>query len=158
MEHDCHIFSKYLVFQIKNLVFQSKFLAFRSKTLDLDQNTRYFESEISKDQVIHTLNLKYQVFPAKYLIFQRRCEIQSFLLDFMYVLQHRLPQHLRIHTLNKYQTLAQLDQQQEYLTTFVDLLPIQRVRAAYGIRLSHVFEIPSISIEMPSISIGNLGF
>ena len=31
MEYDCHIFLKYLVFQIKNLVFQSKYLGFRSK-------------------------------------------------------------------------------------------------------------------------------
>ena len=48
MEFDCRIFSKYLVFQMKNLVFQSKYLVFRSKTLDFDRNTRYFESEISK--------------------------------------------------------------------------------------------------------------
>ena len=41
VKYDCHILSKYLVFQ-------SKYLAFRSKTLDFDQNTRYFESEISK--------------------------------------------------------------------------------------------------------------
>ena len=41
MEYDCHILSKYLVFQIKNLVFWSN-------TLDFDRNTRYFESEISK--------------------------------------------------------------------------------------------------------------
>ena len=39
--HNCHIFSKYLVFQ-------SKYLVFRSKTLDFDQNTGYFESEILK--------------------------------------------------------------------------------------------------------------
>ena len=52
MEYDCHIFSKYQVFQIKNLVFQSKYLVFRSKyvvfrvkTLDFDGNTRYFEAE-----------------------------------------------------------------------------------------------------------------
>ena len=32
----------------ENLVFQLKYLAFRSKTLDLDRNTRSFESEISK--------------------------------------------------------------------------------------------------------------
>ena len=31
MEYDCHMFSKYLVFQMKNLVFQSKYLVFRSK-------------------------------------------------------------------------------------------------------------------------------
>ena len=49
MEYDCHIFLKYLVFQMKKLVFQSKYLVFRSKTLDFDQNTRYFESEISKN-------------------------------------------------------------------------------------------------------------
>ena len=48
MEYDCHIFSIYLVFQMKNLVFQSKYLVFRSKTLDFDRNTRYFESEILK--------------------------------------------------------------------------------------------------------------
>ena len=47
MEYDCHIFSKYLVFQMKNLVFQSKYLVFRSKTLDFVRNTRYFESVIS---------------------------------------------------------------------------------------------------------------
>ena len=48
MEYGCHIFSKYLVFQMKNLVFQSKYLVFRLKALDFDRNTRYFESEISK--------------------------------------------------------------------------------------------------------------
>ena len=48
MECDFHIFSKYLVFQMKSLLFQSKYLVFRSKTLDCDQNTRYFESEILK--------------------------------------------------------------------------------------------------------------
>ena len=48
MEYDCHIFSKYLVFQMKNLVFQPKYLVFRSKTLDFDRTTRYFESEILK--------------------------------------------------------------------------------------------------------------
>ena len=42
-EYDCYIFSKYLVFQMKNLVFQSKYPVFRSKTLNL-----YFESEILK--------------------------------------------------------------------------------------------------------------
>ena len=41
MKYDCHILWKYLVFQ-------SKYLAFRTKTLDFDQNTRYFEPEISK--------------------------------------------------------------------------------------------------------------
>ena len=30
----------------ENLVFQSKYPVFLSKTLDFDQNTRYFESEI----------------------------------------------------------------------------------------------------------------
>ena len=44
MEYDYHIFSKYLVFQMKNLVFQSKYLVFRSKALDIDRNTRYFEN------------------------------------------------------------------------------------------------------------------
>ena len=48
MEYDCLIFSKYLVFQMKNLVFQLKYVEFRSKTLDFDQNTRCFESKISK--------------------------------------------------------------------------------------------------------------
>ena len=53
MEYDCRIFSKCLIFQMKNLVFQSKYLVFRFKTLDFDRNTRYFESKI----------LKYYVFP-----------------------------------------------------------------------------------------------
>ena len=48
LNYDCHIFSKYLVFQMKNLVFQSKYLVFWSKTLDFDRNTRFFESEILK--------------------------------------------------------------------------------------------------------------
>ena len=34
MEYDYYIFSKYLVFQMKNLVFQSKYLAFRSKIVE----------------------------------------------------------------------------------------------------------------------------
>ena len=37
MEYDCHIFSKYLICQMKSL--------------DLDQNTRYFESEVLKYKV-----------------------------------------------------------------------------------------------------------
>ena len=78
MEYDCHIFSKDLVFQMKNQVFQSKCLVFRSKSLDFDQNARYFDSEIWKYQVFCTLNLKYQVFRAKYLVFQKRCEIPAF--------------------------------------------------------------------------------
>ena len=41
MEHDCHVFSKYLVFEMKNQVFQSKYLAFRSKTL-LDISNQKF--------------------------------------------------------------------------------------------------------------------
>ena len=71
MEYDCHIFSNYLVFQMKNLVFQSEYLVFRSKPLDFGRNTRYFESGISKYQVFHTLNLKYQVFRAKYAVFRK---------------------------------------------------------------------------------------
>ena len=50
IKYDCHIFSKYLVFQMKNLVFQSKnlvfqskYLLFRSKTLNFDRSTRHFE-------------------------------------------------------------------------------------------------------------------
>ena len=46
VEYDRHIFSTYLVFQMKNLVFQSKYLVFLSKTLDFDRNTRYFDSDI----------------------------------------------------------------------------------------------------------------
>ena len=71
MEYNCHIFSKYLVFQMKDLVFQSKYLVFRLETLDLDRSTRYFESEVSKYQVFHTLNSKYQVFRAKGLVFKK---------------------------------------------------------------------------------------
>ena len=44
MEYDCHVVSKYLVFQSKHLVFQSKYLIFQSsdlvfwsKTFDFDQ-------------------------------------------------------------------------------------------------------------------------
>ena len=48
MEYDSHIFPKYLLFEMKNLLFQSKYLVFRSNTVELDQSTRYFESEISK--------------------------------------------------------------------------------------------------------------
>ena len=72
MECDCHIFSKYLVFQMKNPVFQLKCLVFQSKNLDFDQNTKYLETEILKYQVFHAQNFKYQVFQAKYLVFQKR--------------------------------------------------------------------------------------
>ena len=48
---DCHLFSKCLVFQMKNLVFQSKYRVFCSKTLDFDQNTSSFDSEFLKDYV-----------------------------------------------------------------------------------------------------------
>ena len=37
MEYDCHIFSKYLVFQMKNVVFQSKYLALRSKIRNFEK-------------------------------------------------------------------------------------------------------------------------
>ena len=60
MECDCHIFSKYLVFQMKNLLFKSKYLVFRSKTLNFDQNSRYLESEILKNQVFHNLDLNFE--------------------------------------------------------------------------------------------------
>ena len=36
VEYDYHIFSKYLVFQMKTLVFQSQYVVFRSKTLDFE--------------------------------------------------------------------------------------------------------------------------
>ena len=36
MEYDCHIFSKCLVFQMKNLVFQLKYLVFRWKYLVIE--------------------------------------------------------------------------------------------------------------------------
>ena len=64
--------------EVYGMRFQWKYLVFRSKTLDLDRNTRYIESEIPKYQVFHTLNLKYQIFWAKYLVFQKRCEIPGF--------------------------------------------------------------------------------
>ena len=35
MEYDCHIFSKYPVFQMKNLVFQSKYLVFRFRNFEI---------------------------------------------------------------------------------------------------------------------------
>ena len=39
---------------------------------------RYFESDILKYQVLCILNLKYQVFRMKYLVFQKNCEIPGF--------------------------------------------------------------------------------
>ena len=50
-------FLKYLVFQMKHQCF--------------DRKTRYLKSKILKYQVLHTLNLKYQVFRAKYLVFRK---------------------------------------------------------------------------------------
>ena len=46
MEYDCHIFLKYLVFQMKNLVFEIKNLVFWSEgPLDFDRKTWYFKSK-----------------------------------------------------------------------------------------------------------------
>ena len=126
MEYDCHIFSNYLVFQMKNLVFQAEYLVFRSKPLDFDRTTRYFESEISNYQVFHTLNLKYYVFRAKYLLFQKRCKISGFqCISCMFFSIGFL--HIR-RSLSKYHTPAQLEQQQKHLTPFVDSFTLQRVR------------------------------
>ena len=63
MESVCHIFSKYLVFQLKYLVF-------RSETQYFDRNTRYFEIKILKYRVFQTVILKYSVFRAKYWVFR----------------------------------------------------------------------------------------
>ena len=35
MEYRCHIFSNFLVFQMKNLVFQSKYLVFRTRNFEI---------------------------------------------------------------------------------------------------------------------------
>ena len=67
MEYDCHIFSKYLVFQMKNLVLQSKYLVFRLKTLDFDRNTRNFESE--NFEILGFSHLEFDIFRAKYPVF-----------------------------------------------------------------------------------------
>ena len=45
--------------------------------------------------------------------------------------------------------------QRVVIVTFVVSFVYKKV---YGMRLSHIFEIPSILIEIPSISIKNLGF
>ena len=127
MEYDCHIFSKYLIFQMKNLVFQMKnpvfqpkYLVFRSKTLDFDRNTRYFNSKTLKYQVFHNLNLKYQVFRAKHLVFRKRCKISGFqwIICMSFSIGFRIPSDMQ--TLSKYYTSAELDQQQKHSSLFVN--------------------------------------
>ena len=79
MEYDCLTFSKDLVFQMRNLVFQSKYVVLRSKILDFDRNTGYFESEILKYKILHTMNLS--IFSIS-----KKVGNPGFLMDFMYIL------------------------------------------------------------------------
>ena len=55
LEYDCHIFSKYLVFQMKNLVFHSKHLVFRSKTLE------YQVFQIKNFKILGFSHLKFEI-------------------------------------------------------------------------------------------------
>ena len=129
MEYDCHIFSKDLVFQMKNQVFQSKCLVFRSKTLDFDQNARYFDSEIQKYQVFCTLNLKYQVFRANTQYFKKG--VKSRLFSRLYVcplVSASVVPTTDTQILSKYYTFVQLDQQQKIWHHLLILFPIQRTR------------------------------
>ena len=82
MEYDCHIFSKYLVFQMKDLVFQSKYLVFRLETLDFDRNTRYFESEIP---AFSHLEFEILGISSKIHSISKKVWNTVFLVDFMYV-------------------------------------------------------------------------
>ena len=77
MKYDCHIFSIFSIcfFEIPSISNEKpsisiEILGILIENLDFDRNSRYFEPEILKDQVFHTLNLKYQVFRAKYQVFQ----------------------------------------------------------------------------------------
>ena len=51
-----------------------------------------------------------------------------------------------------------VDQDAKTLDIYLIIYVSVGTAEAYGIRLSHIFEIPSISIEIPSILIKNLGF
>ena len=149
MEYDCHIFSKYLVFQMKNLVFQSKYL---------DRNTRYFESKISKYQVCNTLNLKYQVFRAKYLLFPNRCGIPGFQwilcmsssMSFMYYIDmFTISSNCSYNFCSCYPDISSNCMRgytlQQFVTYFLQF-------ELYRIRFSHTLEILGIPNEKPSIS------
>ena len=58
IEYDCHIFSKYLVFQMKNLVFQIKSPLFRSKTLNYDRKN--YGKRMSYIFELPTYNFKFK--------------------------------------------------------------------------------------------------
>ena len=155
MEYDCHIFSKYLVFQMKNLVFQSKYL---------DRNTRYFESKISKYQVCNTLNLKYQVFRAKYLLFPNRCGIPGFQwilcmsssMSFMYYIDmFTISSNCSYNFCSCYPDISSNCMRGYTLLQFVTYFLQFEL---YRIRLSHLLEILGISNEIPGISIKSLLF
>ena len=51
-----------------------------------------------------------------------------------------------------------VDQDAKTLDIYLIIYVSVGTAEAYGIRLSHIFEKPSISIEIPSILIKNLGF
>ena len=120
MKYDCHIFSKYRVFQMKSIVFQSKYLVFRSKTLDFGRNTRYFESEISKYQVFQNLNLKCLKFGRNTWYFKKG--VKSRVFSGFYVCLLASPSIIPTlrALLSKYQTPALLYQQQKHSTPFID--------------------------------------
>ena len=123
---------------MKNLVFQSKYLVFR--------NTRYFESEISKYQVFHTLNLKYWVFRAKYLLFQKRCEIPGF--QWIVCISSSIGFHIIIRILiNRFVSQLQSNYLQQKQSRDIIIFSVPAIQLKF-----QVFEILGISLEIPSIS------
>ena len=68
-------------------IFHLKYLAFQLKTLDFDQNTRYFESEILK-YIFSFSHLEFEIFDILSEIpsISKKVQDPGVLVDYMYVL------------------------------------------------------------------------
>ena len=82
MEYDCHIFSKYLVFQTKNLAFHSKKICISIKNLGF--RSKYLVFRIRNFKILGFSHLVFEIIGI--LLEMVQMEIPGFLVDFMYVL------------------------------------------------------------------------
>ena len=116
MEYACHIFSKYLLFQVKKNINQNLFqkpISVKIPSIlikNLGCRLKYQVCEIKNFEILDFAHLKFE-----------NVRNPEFLVGFMYVLQFRLSQLLRKRRISrKYHTPAQLHQQQKHLTLFLD--------------------------------------
>ena len=106
---------------MKSLVFQQKYLVFGSKTLNFNQNTKYFESEIF--QITSFLHLAFEILGISReipSILKKGVKFRVF--SGLYVCPPASGSVVPTdtETLSKYYTYAELDQQQKHSTPFVN--------------------------------------